>query len=273
MTYDFHGDWEQIVGHNSPLYPLNSASAYQKKLTLDFSVGEWVRRGASKENLVIGLPTYGRTFTLANANMTDIEAPALRGGQPGQYTKESGFLSFFEICELLKNAATLVWDNEQMVPYAYKGDQWVGFDDPRSFKIKVQWLKERGFSGIMIWSVDMDDFTGSCMGLKYPLIKSAKEELKGYHVANLIEAQGSQLHAAINGVTKDKDEIQCEETDGHITYHKDKKDCTMYYMCEGSRRHHMPCPQNLVFNQNENVCDWPENVEGCGVKLPVAAAT
>lgn len=33
--------------------------------------------------------------------------------------------------------ATLVWDNEQMVPYAFLGDQWVGFDDPRSFKVKV----------------------------------------------------------------------------------------------------------------------------------------
>lgn len=274
MTYDFHGDWEQVVGHNSPLFPLNSATAYQKKLTLDFSAAEWVRQGASKENLVIGLPTYGRTFTLANPNLTDIDAPAARGGRPGQYTKESGFLSFFEVCEMLKSQATLVWDNEQMIPYAYKGDQWVGFDDPRSFKMKVQWLKQNGYSGIMIWSVDMDDFAGSCMGLRYPLIKSAKEELKGYYVPNLVEsAQGSSIHTSINGL-KDKDELQCEETDGHITYHKDKKDCTMYYMCEGSRKHHMPCPQNLVFNQNENVCDWPENVEGCGTKLPaVTAAT
>uniref|UniRef100_A0A6G1SIN4 Putative chitinase 3 n=1 Tax=Aceria tosichella TaxID=561515 RepID=A0A6G1SIN4_9ACAR len=269
MTYDFHGDWEQVVGHNSPLFPLNSATPYQKKLTLDFSAGEWVRQGASKENLVIGLPTYGRTFTLANPNLTDIDAPASRGGRPGQYTKESGFLSFFEVCELLKSQATLVWDNEQMIPYAYKGDQWVGFDDPRSFKMKVQWLKQNGYSGIMIWSVDMDDFAGTCMGLRFPLIKSAKEELKGYYVPNLVEsAQGSSLHTSINA--KDKDELQCEETDGHITYHKDKKDCTMYYMCEGSRKHHMPCPQNLVFNQNENVCDWPENVEGCGTKLPAA---
>lgn len=269
MTYDFHGDWEQVVGHNSPLFPLNSATPYQKKLTLDFSAGEWVRQGASKENLVIGLPTYGRTFTLANPNLTDIDAPAARGGRPGQYTKESGFLSFFEVCELLKSQATLVWDNEQMIPYAYKADQWVGFDDPRSFKMKVQWLKQNGYSGIMIWSVDMDDFAGTCMGLRFPLIKSAKEELKGYYVPNLVEsAQGSSIHTSINA----KDELQCEETDGHITYHKDKKDCTMYYMCEGSRKHHMPCPQNLVFNQNENVCDWPENVEGCGTKLPTATS-
>lgn len=37
----------------------------------------------------------------------------------------------------------------------------------------------------MIWSIDMDDFQGTCMGIKYPLINSAKEELKGYHVLNL----------------------------------------------------------------------------------------
>ena len=58
-------------------------------------------------------------------------------------------------------------------------------------------------------------------------------------------------------------EVVCEEEDGHISYHKDKADCRMYYMCEGERKHHMPCPANLVFNPNENVCDWPENVEGC----------
>lgn len=34
MTYDFHGQWERLVGHNSPLYPLESATSYQKKLTV-----------------------------------------------------------------------------------------------------------------------------------------------------------------------------------------------------------------------------------------------
>lgn len=34
MTYDFHGQWERQVGHNSPLYPLESTTSYQKKLTV-----------------------------------------------------------------------------------------------------------------------------------------------------------------------------------------------------------------------------------------------
>ena len=29
MTYDFHGQWEDTVGHNSPLFPLNAASSFQ----------------------------------------------------------------------------------------------------------------------------------------------------------------------------------------------------------------------------------------------------
>lgn len=42
----------------------------------------------------------------------------------------------------------------------------------------------------------MDDFKGSCMGYPYPLINSAKEELKGYKVANL-DAQSSNIFSAI----------------------------------------------------------------------------
>ena len=40
----------------------------------------------------------GRSFTLASPNLTDIGDPAIKGGNPGIYTKESGFLSFFEVC-------------------------------------------------------------------------------------------------------------------------------------------------------------------------------
>ena len=48
--------------------------------------------------------------------------------------------------------------------------------------IQMAWLKEEGFGGIMIWSVDMDDFRGQCGTGKYPLINAMRQELEGYAV-------------------------------------------------------------------------------------------
>lgn len=47
---------------------------------------------------------------------------------------------------------------------------------------QMEWLKEQGFGGIMVWSIDMDDFSGRCGGGKYPLLRSLNQELEGYKV-------------------------------------------------------------------------------------------
>jgi len=267
MAYDFHGQWEKEVGHNAPLYPLNSATGFQKRLTVDFSAKEWVRQGAPKEKLIIGMPVYGRTFTLVDPAQFDIGAPATGGGEAGRYTGEAGFLSYYEICDFLhKDNTTLVWDNEQQVPFAYRGQQWVGFDDERSLKTKTSWLKNEGFGGIMVWSVDLDDFRGYCGTGKYPLIKTMKSELEDYMVELVYEGPyETPRGGAKGGPAVDPDEVICEDGDAHVSFFRDRKDCSMYYVCQGAVKHHKPCPSGLVFNENENVCDWPENVEECDV--------
>lgn len=77
-----------------------------------------------------------------------------------------------QICELLQKGAIYIFDEEMQVPYLIDGDQWVGFDDERSIRHKMKWIKSNGFGGAMVWTVDMDDFTGKICGgdVKYPLI-------------------------------------------------------------------------------------------------------
>ncbi len=263
MTYDFHGQWEDLVGHNSPLFPLNSANSVQKRMTVDFAAKEWARRGAPLEKLIIGMPVYGRSFTLADPAKFDIGAEALGGGKAGRYTGEEGFLSYYEICDFLhEENTTLVWDNEQQVPFAYRGNQWVGFDDERSLRTKISWLKTEGFGGVMVWSVDLDDFRGYCGTGKYPLIKAMQKELEGYNVELVYDGPFKTPRG--DGTEEEVQEEQlCEEDEGHVSFHRDKSDCKMYFVCQGTHQHHKTCPTGLVFNENENVCDWPSAVEEC----------
>lgn len=46
---------------------------------------------------MIGMPTYGRSFTLVDEAKFDIGAPASGGGKPGNYTAESGFMAYYEV--------------------------------------------------------------------------------------------------------------------------------------------------------------------------------
>lgn len=54
---------------------------------------------------------------------------------------------------MLKDGGIYVWDNAMKVPYAYIGDQWVGFDDVRSIRNKVS-----RFIGFFLFSLDFIKF-------------------------------------------------------------------------------------------------------------------
>lgn len=103
MAYDFHGKWERETGHNAPLYAPSSDSEWRKQLSVDHAASMWVKLGAPKDKLVIGMPTYGRTFTLSNPANFKVNAPASGGGKAGDYTKEGGFLAYYEVSKVIQS--------------------------------------------------------------------------------------------------------------------------------------------------------------------------
>lgn len=99
MAYDFHGKWERETGHNAPLHAPSSDSEWRKQLSVENAAATWVRLGAPKDKLIIGMPTYGRTFTLSNPKVYKVNSPASGGGKAGEYTKEGGFLAYYEVSD------------------------------------------------------------------------------------------------------------------------------------------------------------------------------
>uniref|UniRef100_A0A670ZBJ1 GH18 domain-containing protein n=1 Tax=Pseudonaja textilis TaxID=8673 RepID=A0A670ZBJ1_PSETE len=126
MTYDFHGSWASVTGHNSPLH----------QGLVEYAMKYWNDSGAPSEKLMMGYPTYARTFRLSSTN-TNVGAPASGGGSPGVYTKHSGILAYYEVCAFLQGASK-AWIKEQKVPYAFKNGEWVAYDDEKSFQFKVR---------------------------------------------------------------------------------------------------------------------------------------
>ena len=57
----------------------------------------WVEKGCPRNKLVIGMGLYGRSFTLTNPNSNGLMAPAKSAGQAGKFTREGGFLSYYEV--------------------------------------------------------------------------------------------------------------------------------------------------------------------------------
>uniref|UniRef100_A0A8C0H554 GH18 domain-containing protein n=1 Tax=Chelonoidis abingdonii TaxID=106734 RepID=A0A8C0H554_CHEAB len=172
MTYDFHGGWDSFTGHNSPLCEGSADYGDYKYFNCKYAMEYWNDNGVPAEKLLMGFPTYGRTFRLSTS-ATSVGAPASGAGSSGAYTREPGFWAYYEICTFLKTAQ-VGWIEDQKVPYAVKGNEWIGYDDICSYKHKVKYLKEKNFGGAMVWAIDLDDFLGSfCNEGKYPLINEA----------------------------------------------------------------------------------------------------
>ncbi|XP_045460333.1 chitinase-3-like protein 1 [Harmonia axyridis] len=178
MAYDLHGAYDGVTGANAPLYPSSiDSSPSAKALTVDASIRNWIARGADPQKISMGLPLYGRTFTLSNPTLNGIGAPVVIGGRPGPYTQETGMLGYLEICELQQQGGwTVNWDDNTKTPYAYKGDQWIGYDNSESIRFKVQYAKDLNLGGIMIWSLETADFNGIC-GESYPILTSIKKTI------------------------------------------------------------------------------------------------
>ncbi|CAB3241732.1 unnamed protein product [Arctia plantaginis] len=205
MCYDYHGTWDRVVGANAPL----RGTSEDDFLSVEYTVDYMLSHGVSPYKIVLGLPMYGRTFVLTDPNTTVVKfgtTPAKEAGFKGPYTGEAGFMGYNEICAESNNKSSpwvYHWDEQSATPYLRDGERVIVYDNGRSIAVKVKMAMEKGLGGLMVWSIDTDDFKGNCNETdayidfveRYqamaddPLLKKAQENLNLLDV-NLVPSKG-----------------------------------------------------------------------------------
>ncbi|XP_050540568.1 probable chitinase 10 isoform X2 [Daktulosphaira vitifoliae] len=267
MAYDYHGQWDKKTGHVSPMYA--HPDDYDMKFNSNFTLYYWVSKGADPRKLVMGMPTYGQSFSLATAKDNGLNVPTYGGGEAGEATRSRGFLAYYEICyRIIKQNWRVVQDPlETMGPYAYSGDQWVSFDDQEMIRYKSQFVVRNDLGGAMIWALDLDDFKNVCGCETYPLLKTINRVLGRIPEpgpdCSLDQSENDIETRMLKSFNPDDAKIlmsnknqNCEEP--LLKSHPD--DCNKYLICQFGEIHVQSCPDTLYFNKENQLCDWPSSV-------------
>jgi chitinase len=141
---DFHSciqylDFVNIMTYDMADPPFHHAALYASENTkgcADGAVKAHIEAGAPAEKLVLGVPFFGR-------------GGAVMRGRDYKDIKEEG-------------EYVILWDEKAQAPYLADGEGtlMLGFDNPKSLKIKCDYLKANGLLGAMYWDYEGDNEAG-----------------------------------------------------------------------------------------------------------------
>jgi chitinase len=98
MAYDYHGGWEDTLGHNAPLYKRDDEhDLLSFYFNVNYTVNYWLELGIDKKKMVMGLPFYGRAWTLQSADKVKLNDTAKGMSPAGFMTGEEGVLGYNEV--------------------------------------------------------------------------------------------------------------------------------------------------------------------------------
>lgn len=142
-----------------------------------------ISRGVPASKIVVGIPTFGRTWELKSGSTSTGVPPIaekVNGPAPaGIQSKKEGLLTYAEICSKLTNAQNKELKGEngplrkvgdptkRYGTYAYRlpdndGNfgMWVGYEDADTAGNKASYVRAKNLGGVSIFDLSQDDFRG-----------------------------------------------------------------------------------------------------------------
>lgn len=177
MAYDMHGAWEPQTDHHAPLYKRDWETVDNN---IDYIVKYWIDKGLSADMINMGIPLYGKSWTLGTSVEPDFQALGAGEGVAGPFTGLAGTLGYNEICKYVKTDGWQSVDDPDQLngPYAVSASNpktWVSYDDTKMAGVKSQYVLDNQLGGAMVWDISTDDFHDRCGDGANPLMTTISQ--------------------------------------------------------------------------------------------------
>jgi len=196
MTYDFHGTWESLTGHQAPLR--GDAIGYDISTAID----RYLQAGVDPSQIVLGAPAYTRAWKGVQASPDDYGVvdygygDSAAGAAPGSF--EAGVYDYKDLLAKLRAGGwQLIWDDNAQAAYLWNPAHQIfsSFETPATIALKSAWAREKGLGGMMFW-----DLSNDAVGDSESLIEAAADFwLDGRSFAEIAAASGLHFDAVVGG--------------------------------------------------------------------------
>ena len=79
----------------APIY--SHSDDFEPTFNLNYTINYWLTKGMDSSKIIMGIPLYGQSFTLASRKDHGLNSKTYGGASAGKFTRARGFLSYFEV--------------------------------------------------------------------------------------------------------------------------------------------------------------------------------
>lgn len=144
MTYDFTGPWTSVCGHHAQLYTPNRPHNDASRISCSSAVAYVTSRGVPSSQVLLGIPTYGRSF---------LEAKTVGESFRGHAGEEGTF----KYKDLPRPKTREEFDDNVGAAFCIGGDGgFVSYDNTQSVLLKAEFAKSQKLGGLFYWTATGD---------------------------------------------------------------------------------------------------------------------
>ncbi|XP_072950393.1 nod factor hydrolase protein 1-like [Typha angustifolia] len=151
ITFGYHKN-SNVTAAAAPLY--DKASHF----SASYGIISWLDAGIPPCKIVMGIPLYGRSWSLKNKAKNGLGAQVVAFGPKQKKSNETGVMAYSEIAALLTESnAVFEYDNRTVSAFFYSGSLWVSFDSLEVVEEKIEFARSYKLLGYFLWPISFDD--------------------------------------------------------------------------------------------------------------------